>query len=442
MTFLRSSLVTALLRGSLGLSLFLGGCASSAPVVSVTTPTSATIEKPVEPPPAVEPSKGALAPALDKVLEEAKAAETPPLLYFGAVWCQPCAMVEKTVLPNLNVTAALASYHFQKYDAEIGEGAVLARSFGLNAYPTLLFLDANGKEVARMIAPQTPESFAAALKTNLPLATAGDEALDSSDPKAILRAAQAEELKGEPGSKEHARALYVRASKAAKKQKDRALQGQADLAILQIDTRQKERRQHIVALLDFARTHAASPNGVDALEGLLAFGSDVKPGELKKAAKALIAQQKGLGLRRVGAALKKLGDERDAIRAEHAADKESAPTLVADAKSDAMKPADPLVARVSFAPPKMSPEQLAKMQFPQMASRQLVEDCRHLPHATETTYVRVYPENGAISRAVVLDPELSPELRTCLERAATGLKNVPADKSEKLDLRVTFAPSH
>lgn len=438
MTFLRSSVV---------LSLFLVGCAGAAPAVSVTTPTAATIEKaaappPAEPAPIAEPSKGALAPPLDKVLEEAKAAKTPALLYFGAVWCQPCAMVEKTVLPNLNVTAVLESYRFQKYDAEIGEGAVLARSFGLNAYPTLVFLDLNGKEVARMIAPQTPEGFAAALKTTLPLATATDEALDTSDPKAVLRAAQAEELKNEPGARERARKLYVLASKTAKKQKDRTLQGQADLAILQIDTRQKERRQHVVALLEFARTHAASPNAIDALEGLLAFGPDVKPGELKRPAKALIAAQKGLGLRRVGAALKKLGDDADAIRAEHAADKESAPTLVTDAKRDAIKPADPLVARPSFAPPKVSPEQLARMQFPQMASRQLVEDCRHLPRATETTYVRVYPEHGAISRAVVLDPELSPALRLCLERSATNLKNVPTDESEKLDLRVTFAPAH
>jgi hypothetical protein len=44
-----------------------------------------------------------------------------------------------------------------------------------------------------------------------------------------------------------------------------------------------------------------------------------------------------------------------------------------------------------------------------------------------------------VSRAVVLDPEVAPELKTCLEKSALNLKNVPPGLPERVELRVVFS---
>src|SRR5688572_17242159 len=65
--------------------------------------TAAVLPAPAEP-------KTPEAPPLASLIKEATAAETPILLYFTAIWCQPCASLEKDVLSQANVQAALASW--------------------------------------------------------------------------------------------------------------------------------------------------------------------------------------------------------------------------------------------------------------------------------------------------------------------------------------------
>src|SRR5205085_2718233 len=144
--------------------LLLSACASAPPPAPAapTAPTAAPV--PATPvakstPPAAEPTTGAKAPPLDAVIKEAKAAGTVPLLIFSTVWCGPCELVERDVLPKPEVIKALAPFRLQKYDAEIGEGLVAAQKFGISSYPTIIFLNADGEEVARENTPQRPEPF-------------------------------------------------------------------------------------------------------------------------------------------------------------------------------------------------------------------------------------------------------------------------------------------
>jgi thiol-disulfide isomerase/thioredoxin len=86
---------------------------------------------------------------LTEVLSEARTAGKPTLLYFGASWCQPCKVLKASLLTD-EATRALRGFVFQPYDAEAGSGIETSNRFKVHAYPTLIALDLNGFEVARV----------------------------------------------------------------------------------------------------------------------------------------------------------------------------------------------------------------------------------------------------------------------------------------------------
>lgn len=67
-------------------------------------------------------------------------------------WCIPCAKMSKEIFPQ-----AICGEYFNprfvsiKMDMEKGEGKELAKKFQIMSYPTFLFIDANGKEINRMV---------------------------------------------------------------------------------------------------------------------------------------------------------------------------------------------------------------------------------------------------------------------------------------------------
>ncbi len=66
-------------------------------------------------------------------------------------WCQPCRKMEKQIFPSKKV-GKFFNEHFinVKMDMERGEGPVLLNTYKINAFPTLLFVNAEGAEVYRV----------------------------------------------------------------------------------------------------------------------------------------------------------------------------------------------------------------------------------------------------------------------------------------------------
>ena len=55
-----------------------------------------------------------------------------------------------------------------KFDAEKGEGIELAKKYAVKGYPTMLILDAEGKELGRLVgSSRTPEEFVQRLKDEM-----------------------------------------------------------------------------------------------------------------------------------------------------------------------------------------------------------------------------------------------------------------------------------
>ena len=82
----------------------------------------------------------------NKALAEAKKQHKLIFLDAYASWCGPCKLLKKNTFPNKE-----AGEYFNKnfvnvaMDMEKGEGPALAEKYAVNAYPTLIITDAEGK---------------------------------------------------------------------------------------------------------------------------------------------------------------------------------------------------------------------------------------------------------------------------------------------------------
>lgn len=64
-------------------------------------------------------------------------------------WCGYCKKLDKEVFRDPEVKAAMQAFVAIKADAE-GRGEAAARRFGVQGFPTILFLDPSGREVRRI----------------------------------------------------------------------------------------------------------------------------------------------------------------------------------------------------------------------------------------------------------------------------------------------------
>jgi thioredoxin 1 len=78
----------------------------------------------------------------------AKAKKENKLIMFDAytTWCGPCKILKSKVFPDKELGAYINSKFISiGVDMEAGEGPALANMYPLEGYPTVFFLDANGK---------------------------------------------------------------------------------------------------------------------------------------------------------------------------------------------------------------------------------------------------------------------------------------------------------
>lgn len=62
-------------------------------------------------------------------------------------WCGPCKMLDSDTFPKKEVVDKSANFVMLKLDAEKGQGPDVAKKFGVDAYPTILFVDGKGNLV-------------------------------------------------------------------------------------------------------------------------------------------------------------------------------------------------------------------------------------------------------------------------------------------------------
>ncbi len=96
--------------------------------------------------------------AFDEAVAEAGREGKIVFLDFYATWCPPCRRLDAVTWKDPEVAAWLEANAIPlKIDAE--RNTALAERFMVEAYPTLVFLDADGTELRRVLGYRDPAAF-------------------------------------------------------------------------------------------------------------------------------------------------------------------------------------------------------------------------------------------------------------------------------------------
>src|ERR1019366_873327 len=95
-----------------------------------------------------------------EVLRRAKTEGKPVMLDVVASWCGPCKIMDKTTFSDLAVVEwSKKTVIPARVDAEKGEGRRISARYLVSSFPTVLFLDANGNEIDRLVGGYPADGF-------------------------------------------------------------------------------------------------------------------------------------------------------------------------------------------------------------------------------------------------------------------------------------------
>ncbi len=95
---------------------------------------------------------------IESAAAEAVSRGTVVMVEFYTDWCSWCRRLESDTFSDPRVREELGRMVAMKVDAE-KEGLELARKFGVDSYPTTLFLDPDGNEMERILGYLPPDKF-------------------------------------------------------------------------------------------------------------------------------------------------------------------------------------------------------------------------------------------------------------------------------------------
>lgn len=98
---------------------------------------------------------------LDKAKAEAKSKKKKIFIDVYTTWCGPCKEMAKTTFTDGEVGKVFNDKFVNvKLDAENdADGPSVSSTYKVNAYPTLLFLDENGKLIKKLVGKQSKEKL-------------------------------------------------------------------------------------------------------------------------------------------------------------------------------------------------------------------------------------------------------------------------------------------
>jgi len=98
---------------------------------------------------------------IPQAVSQAERAGKPVLVDIWAVWCEPCKLMDVTTYRDEEVVRTLEGFVPLKVDADLQE--LFIEKYEINAYPTVLVLDGDGREITRLLgmveAPDLLESM-------------------------------------------------------------------------------------------------------------------------------------------------------------------------------------------------------------------------------------------------------------------------------------------
>ena len=98
-----------------------------------------------------------------QILQRAKQENKYVFIDFYATWCGPCKRLDEVTYPDARASELLNSMIPAKWDAEKDPWIPLAKQYKVSAYPTLIVIAPDGKEVDRHLGFLEPAEFVATI---------------------------------------------------------------------------------------------------------------------------------------------------------------------------------------------------------------------------------------------------------------------------------------
>ena len=104
--------------------------------------------------------------ALEPALAKAKEAGKPVMIDFFATWCPPCKMLDAQTYTDAGVIAETKDWVMVRIDVD--QNQALAQQYGIRSIPTLVVLNAEGKETGRDVGFLPPSAMLAFMERATP----------------------------------------------------------------------------------------------------------------------------------------------------------------------------------------------------------------------------------------------------------------------------------
>ena len=96
----------------------------------------------------------------NELLAESKKNNKPIFVDAYAIWCGPCKYMNANVFTDKAVGEFYnKNFVNYKFDMERGEGPTFAKEYGVRAYPTLFFLNADGSILHKSLGGKKVDMF-------------------------------------------------------------------------------------------------------------------------------------------------------------------------------------------------------------------------------------------------------------------------------------------
>ena len=96
----------------------------------------------------------------DEALQLAKKEDKYVFVTFTARWCSKCKLIKSTTFSKVEVGRLYnANFINLIIDGEKGEGIELVRKYKIRGYPSLTFIDNDGKPIAQIQGYQSPKQL-------------------------------------------------------------------------------------------------------------------------------------------------------------------------------------------------------------------------------------------------------------------------------------------
>jgi thiol-disulfide isomerase/thioredoxin len=104
---------------------------------------------------------------VDSAFAEAKAANKPVFLYWGAVWCPPCNQVKVTIFNRQSFIERSRAFVPVYLDGDSPDGQKLGARFKVRGYPTMILFKPDGTEITRLPGEVDADRYMHVLKLSM-----------------------------------------------------------------------------------------------------------------------------------------------------------------------------------------------------------------------------------------------------------------------------------